>query len=57
MLFAFDLERRAILLVGGDKSKNWAEWYEINVPIAEDRFDEHQAAIEAKRGGTKRTAP
>jgi hypothetical protein len=27
VLFAFDLERQAILLVGGDKSDNWAGWY------------------------------
>lgn len=54
VLFAFDLERLAILLVGGDKSKNWTAWYQVNIPIADDRFDEHQAAIEAKRGRTKR---
>lgn len=54
VLFAFDRERKAILLVGGDESGNWTEWYEVNVPIADDRFDGHQAAIEAKRGSTKR---
>lgn len=54
VLFAFDLERRAILLVGGDKSENWTAWYEVNIPIADGRFDEHQMAIEAKRGDTKR---
>jgi hypothetical protein len=54
VLFAFDRERKAILLVGGDKSESWTAWYEVNLPIADDRFDEHQAAIEAKRGGAKR---
>jgi hypothetical protein len=54
VLFAFDRERTAILLVGGDKSDNWTGWYEVNIPIADDRFDEHQAAIEAKRASTKR---
>ena len=44
-LFAFDRERRAILLVGGDKSEDWRNWYRINVPIADDRFDEHQARL------------
>src|SRR5437763_6495466 len=53
VLFAFDRERMAILLVGGDKSDNWTTWYELNIPIADDRFDEHQAAIEAKRSSTK----
>ena len=43
VLFAFDRERRAILLVGGDKSDDWRGWYRVNVPIADDRFDDHQA--------------
>jgi hypothetical protein len=45
VLFAFDLKRRAILLVGGDKSKDWKRWYKSTIPIADDRFDEHQARI------------
>lgn len=53
VLFAFDLERQAILLVGGDKSHDWKGWYETNIPVADDRFDEHQAALAAKR--TKKT--
>jgi hypothetical protein len=51
VLFAFDLIREAILLVGGDKSEDWAGWYETNIPIADDRFDEHQAQL-AKRSET-----
>lgn len=27
VLFAFDPERRAILLVAGDKAGNWKKWY------------------------------
>jgi hypothetical protein len=49
VLFAFDLERRAILLVGGDKSEDWSGWYDRNIPIADDRFSEHQTALEARR--------
>jgi hypothetical protein len=49
VLFAFDLERRAILLVGGDKSEDWSGWYDRNIPIADDRFREHQTALEARR--------
>lgn len=49
VLFAFDLERAAILLVGGDKSDNWKGWYDTNIPIADERFDEHQATLKAKR--------
>lgn len=55
VLFAFDIERQAILLVGGDKSDNWKGWYQTNIPIAEDRFDDHQAELEAKRARTKAT--
>ena len=48
VLFAFDLDRKAILLVGGDKSRNWKGWYQENIPIADDRFDEHQAKIKVR---------
>ena len=41
ILFAFDPERKGILLVAGDKSGNWKKWYKINIPIADARFDEH----------------
>lgn len=59
VLFAFDKERKAILLVGGDKSTDWTGWYAKNIPIADDRLDEHQAAITraAKRASTARRAP
>ncbi len=46
VLFAFDRQRKAILLVGGDKSEDWKGWYKEYVPIADDRFDEHQHRIE-----------
>ena len=45
VLFAFDRARRAILLVGGDKSTDWSGWYHVNIPVADQRFDEHQAAL------------
>ena len=41
MLFAFDPERRAILLVAGDKAGNWTTWYTKNIPIADARYAEH----------------
>src|ERR1700694_2477377 len=43
VLFAFDRQRKAILLEGGDKSGDWVGWYKTNIPIADDRFDEHNA--------------
>ncbi|HVX20174.1 MAG TPA: type II toxin-antitoxin system RelE/ParE family toxin [Acidimicrobiales bacterium] len=48
-LFAFDPRRRAILLVGGDKSDDWSGWYEMNIPIADERFEAHLARIGRSR--------
>lgn len=39
-LYAFDPRRRAILLIGGDKTGN-DRWYEEYVPIADDLYDEY----------------
>ena len=41
VLFAFDPERSAIMLVAGDKAENWACWYEKNLPMADDLFGDH----------------
>jgi hypothetical protein len=40
-LFVFDPARRAIVLLGGDKAGDWTGWYERNVPLADDLYDEH----------------
>ncbi|MFJ5921647.1 type II toxin-antitoxin system RelE/ParE family toxin [Kitasatospora sp. NPDC092948] len=45
ILFAFDPEREAILLVAGDKSGQWNLWYDKNIPIADARFDRHLDAL------------
>jgi hypothetical protein len=45
VLFAFDVKRSAILLLGGDKAGQWKDWYRVNIPIAEGRFEAHQRAI------------
>lgn len=41
VLFAFDPERRAILLIAGDKAGNWKRWYRQNIPVADALFDDH----------------
>lgn len=38
ILFVFDPLRKAVLLVGGDKSSHYASWYRKNIPLAEARF-------------------
>ena len=40
ILLAFDPARTAILLVAGDKSGHWNDWYRRNIPIAEARYSE-----------------
>jgi len=40
-LFAFDPTRRAVLLLGGDKTRRWREWYSQAVPLADRLYDEH----------------
>lgn len=39
-LYAFDPRRKAVLLIGGDKSGN-ERWYDAYIPIAERLYDEH----------------
>lgn len=31
-MFIFDPERRAVLLLAGDKAGNWKRWYGKNIP-------------------------
>lgn len=45
ILFAFDPRRTAILLIGGDKTGQWATWYERMVPLADRLYDDHLAAL------------
>jgi hypothetical protein len=43
VLFMFDPRRQVIMLLGGDKSGRWTEWY-VNgsaVPPAYDLYDEY----------------
>ena len=48
ILYAFDNNRCAQLLVGGDKTGD-GRWYEKNVPIADDLFEEHVARLKAEK--------
>ena len=48
VLFAFDPQRQAILLVAGDKAGNWSKWYMKNIPIADDLFDGHLKTLKGE---------
>ncbi len=55
VLFAFDPDRRAILLVAGDKAGNWQKWYRVNISIADDWFDQHLEGIKERERYGKHT--
>jgi hypothetical protein len=38
ILFVFDPDRHAVLLVAGDKAGRWSAWYREAVPLAETRY-------------------
>lgn len=52
ILFAFDPQRQAVLLLGGDKSGQWQSWYLEAIPVADDLFDDDlQDTGQVVRGG------
>ena len=51
--FAFDPERRALLLVAGDKSGASARrFYRVLIRKADERFDQHLARLADEGGGS-----
>ena len=48
LLFALDPERRAIILVAGDKAGAWKRWYRQGIPKADDLFDEHLRTLKGE---------
>jgi len=54
VLFAFDLKRRAVLLLGGNKRGD-SRWYDKNIPIADARFEAWQEKLrKPKKKSAKR---
>jgi len=41
VLFCFDPWRSAILLIAGDKSRQWRRWYRDAIPEAEESYAEY----------------
>jgi hypothetical protein len=50
VLFAFDPRRTAILLLGGDKSGHWKDWYGEAIPEADRLFDDHLKSLVDEEG-------
>lgn len=61
VLFAFDVERKAIFLAGGDKKgKDEARFYKGLIKIADSRFDQHiksQSLKEKNHGNSTSKSP
>ena len=45
ILFAFDSNRDAVMLVGGDKSGKWNRWYPSKTRLAERLYLDHERGI------------
>lgn len=45
VLFAFDPRRTAILLIGGDKTGRWGEFYEEMIPAADRLYEAHLSEL------------
>ncbi|MDR2986589.1 MAG: type II toxin-antitoxin system RelE/ParE family toxin [Nocardiopsaceae bacterium] len=43
ILYIFDTQRRAVLLVAGDTSGSWSRWYRGALRLAEDRYARYLA--------------
>lgn len=49
ILYAFDVQRSAILLVAGDKRGKWQQWYKENSPLADDLYEEHLRKLKREK--------
>jgi hypothetical protein len=50
IMFVFDPWRSAVLLVAGDKSSQWEQWYRQAIPQAEQLYDEYLAERRKEMG-------
>lgn len=50
LLFAFDIERKAVMLVGGDKTEEgFDDFYDQKIPKADDLFDQYLLEVRKKK--------
>jgi hypothetical protein len=50
ILFVFDPWRSAVLLIAGDKSGQWSDWYRQAIPEAERRYEQYMKERETEAG-------
>lgn len=53
VLYAFNPERNAVLLIGGEKGAMGNRWYDVFVPIADSLFEEHLAELKREKKTAK----
>ncbi len=46
ILFIFDPQRKAVLLLGGDKTGKWQEWYDEAIPQADEIYRNYLKELE-----------
>ncbi|MFD0556651.1 hypothetical protein FB566_1894 [Stackebrandtia endophytica] len=51
MIFAFDPWRCAVMLLAGDKSGDWENWYTKAIPQAEDRYVQYLEDRKSEENG------
>ena len=49
ILFIFDPQRQAVLLLGGDKTGKWSVWYRRAIPEAERLYEEYLDDLDTGR--------
>src|SRR6476659_7528848 len=52
-LYAFDRNRNAVLLCGGDKAGEWTDWYDSAFKVARHIFATHLASLPHIPGAAK----
>lgn len=50
VMFAFDPNRMALMLCGGDKEDDWTKFYKRTIPIADALFAEHLEKLRKEAG-------
>jgi hypothetical protein len=50
LLYVFDPWRSAVLLVAGDKSRQWNQWYRTAIAQAEQLYEDYLAVREQDAG-------
>ena len=55
VLYAFDPQRVAVLLVGGDKTAEGNRWYKTAVPLADRLFERHLEQLNAEELSSSQT--